>query len=753
MNKVYKLIWNATLNTWVAVSELAKGKKKASKVTGIISTVVLVLSVSSGAQSAKVELGDGALATDTNGVAVGISAKAEGVNAVAYGTNANASGERSTAISHGATSSSTGSIAIGISASASTITAIALGAESNASGERALAIGGRADASGQYSIAQGLVAIASGTNTIATGYSANASGTNSIATGYLATAAGANSVALGANTKAGADSTVAIGNTSNASAAGSVVIGTNTVSTGNFGLAIGYGANVVGTGSLALGNNAKTGGQQAVAIGMLSNAATSSAVIGYSAKSIASGVALGESANAGATYAVSIGRSSKASGVGSLATGYKANASGIGAIAQGENSVASADTSIALGGAAIASLVDSVAIGAASLTQEAVATKTMLTANDVVAADPVVSFGNDTVKRRLQNIADGADGNDAVNVNQLKASQSNIASIIGDSAKVDADTGVISVADIGGITNANTIDDAFKAVLGKNITFAGTTGDTTKKLDETLSITGANGNITTDAGTDGLKIALANNLDLTTAGSLKFGTGTTLNNTGLTIAGGPSLTTAGLNMDSKKITNVAAGVITTDGVNLGQVLDLQTSVKHTVGGNTIVSLRTTAEGQTEYTVNSKGTKVAVANNSGLAVNESYDAATLMTTYGLDLTKELKDKIESGAAGGELVNKGIKFTGTTGDTTKKLDETLSIAGSNSNITTAAGTDGLKISLADTLALTSAGSLTVGNSKLDNTGLVISGGPKVVADGIDAGGKKITGVANGTTQVML
>jgi hypothetical protein len=27
MNKVYKLVWNSTLGSWVAVSERAKGKK------------------------------------------------------------------------------------------------------------------------------------------------------------------------------------------------------------------------------------------------------------------------------------------------------------------------------------------------------------------------------------------------------------------------------------------------------------------------------------------------------------------------------------------------------------------------------------------------------------------------------------------------------------------------------------------------------------------------------------------------------
>ena len=36
MNKIYKVIWNATLCTWVAVSELAKGKTKSSKVTKIV---------------------------------------------------------------------------------------------------------------------------------------------------------------------------------------------------------------------------------------------------------------------------------------------------------------------------------------------------------------------------------------------------------------------------------------------------------------------------------------------------------------------------------------------------------------------------------------------------------------------------------------------------------------------------------------------------------------------------------------------
>jgi len=41
MNKIYKVIWNATLGTWVAVSELAKGK---TKTRSVIATNVMNVS-------------------------------------------------------------------------------------------------------------------------------------------------------------------------------------------------------------------------------------------------------------------------------------------------------------------------------------------------------------------------------------------------------------------------------------------------------------------------------------------------------------------------------------------------------------------------------------------------------------------------------------------------------------------------------------------------------------------------------------
>ncbi|PII39691.1 hypothetical protein T190_01710 [Sinorhizobium meliloti CCBAU 01290] len=42
----------------------------------------------------------------------------------------------------------------------------------------------------------------------------------------------------------------------------------------------------------------------------------------------------------------------------------------------------------------------------------------------------------------------------------------------------------------------------------------------------------------------------------------------------------------------------------------------------------------------------------------------------------------------------------------------------------------------------------GSIVIGSTMLGSNGLVITGGPSVTTDGIDAGGMKVTNVANGT-----
>jgi hypothetical protein len=95
-------------------------------------------------------------------------------------------------------------------------------------------------------------------------------------------------------------------------------------------------------------------------------------------------------------------------------------------------------------------------------------------------------------------------------------------------------------------------------------------------------------------GVDGegvVAVTLNKNLDLGSTGSVAIGN-TLLNNNGLTLVGGPSITTAGIDAGGSRIINVAAGVDGTDAVNVDQMGDAieagrtrYYSVNSTGGGN------------------------------------------------------------------------------------------------------------------------------------------------------------------------
>ena len=128
-----------------------------------------------------------------------------------------------------------------------------------------------------------------------------------------------------------------------------------------------------------------------------------------------------------------------------------------------------------------------------------------------------------------------------------------------------------------------------------------------KKLNQTMDIVGgANSTKLTDNNigvnnVDGkLKVQLAQNIDLTPAGSLTIGD-TVVNNGGLTISGGPSITKTGINAGNKTIVNVDAGVNDTDAVNVQQLKKAKTEVK--AGNNVTVDTTYGTDGHTIYTVN------------------------------------------------------------------------------------------------------------------------------------------------------
>ena len=137
-----------------------------------------------------------------------------------------------------------------------------------------------------------------------------------------------------------------------------------------------------------------------------------------------------------------------------------------------------------------------------------------------------------------------------------------------------------------------------------------------KKLNQTMDIVGgANRTKLTDNNigvnnVDGkLKVQLAQNIDLTPAGSLTIG-GTSITDNGLVINQGPSITKGGINAGNKTIVNVAPGVNGTDAVNVNQLNSARTEVEE--GDNVTVTSRTGANGQTIYKVSATGVNLGDA---------------------------------------------------------------------------------------------------------------------------------------------
>ena len=128
-----------------------------------------------------------------------------------------------------------------------------------------------------------------------------------------------------------------------------------------------------------------------------------------------------------------------------------------------------------------------------------------------------------------------------------------------------------------------------------------------KKLNETMDVVGGadkskltDNNIGVNNVDGKLKVQLSKEVNLTPSGSLTIGD-TVVNNNGLTISGGPSITKTGINAGNKTIVNVDAGVNDTDAVNVKQLKTAKTEVK--AGNNVTVDTTYGTDGHTIYTVN------------------------------------------------------------------------------------------------------------------------------------------------------
>ena len=360
-------------------------------------------------------------------------------------------------------------------------------------------------------------------------------------------------------------------------------------------------------------------------------------------------------------------------------------------------------------------------------------------------------------------------------------------------------------------------------------------------------------NIDNATGEHTYTYALSNDVDLTPNGSLKIGD-TILNNGGLTITGGPSVTKTGINAGNLNITNVKAGVNDTDAVNVKQLKDSRTvvtsndksvTVNKTENGNQVTydlhvapgaaqsvwnvkstgnttadseaTAKTITDGKTvemaagknltvKQTSNNDGAKVEfdLANDikigndgkdgkdgvdgkigvngkdgSSVVINGKDGSIGLNGKDGKDGLSMKAEKGQPGVNGKDGITRivyedktnnkhevatlddGMKYAGDdaqgadkTKVIAKKLNQTLDIVGgadttklTNNNIGVNNVDGKLKVQLAQNINLTPAGSLTIGDTMINNGGLTITGGPSVTKTGINAGNLNITNVKAG------
>ena len=366
-----------------------------------------------------------------------------GKNSVSVGNKANARGNSSIALGDGAVVQNDGgnriinnnSMAIGTAAktvSSNNATAIGHGAFVAKNSHSAIAVGESAQAGKEAATAIGKEAAAKGKNSLAAGTSAVAEGENAVSVGQGTEAKGKNAVAIGNASQTAGSSSVAVGDEAGAAAGRSVSVGIGAgkgmigdiLGTKGSHVSIGdeAGQNVDGQHDIAIGT--KAGGNVSsnynIAIGV--EAGTNIGTAGN--PSIGKNVSIGYNANKNTTLvsrlqATAVGSDTKAADD-ALALGFHAQAAGNGSIAAGFNALAEDAASMALGQGAKAS-GGNIAIGNGSEASAAMISGTgYLTGT--AAPSTGVSVGTAAALRRITNVADGAQDQDAVTVAQLKKS-------------------------------------------------------------------------------------------------------------------------------------------------------------------------------------------------------------------------------------------------------------------------------------------------------------------------------------------
>ena len=573
MNKIYRVVWNETTQTWNAVAEFAKahGKTASSGIGGIVASVGVRFAFTAIMSGLLLASGQAVATVENNGKTLAngtvLSAAADGTDyntcyfdtvsynvvcgddttkaldfipqtggqppkqgkSVAIGQGAQTSGESNVAIGPKTVTANTGSIAIGVAASANHNQSIAMGQEASAKGEADVSIGklaGDTVSSDGRNISIGESALKGGSgvnNVIAIGSSAgiNSNSSHSVYIGTGATGMDPKNISIGyqANTKSGS---IAVGDNSNAQGSSSVAIGTKSVVTdvASNGVAIGFNSTTSGLSAVAIGGSSSTG-KGANASGPASLAIMGTAVasapraisIGeFTVGSGAYGIAIGGKANAQGTSSIAIG-GSQAQDKGATAAGHFSTAIGYGAKTVNQDTTAVGKNSTANGLRATAFGVDSNAGAENAL---AVGPQTAASAKGAIA----VGFA--TQATGMSSVAVGKEAiatkETSTSLGQNSQATANNAVAIGNKA-VAAGTGNIVVG-----TNAGVYDAAVSAgrTVGADTVYIGAdSGRNAYTNERQISIGKGTGNNAT--GVDNIALGLRSGAFVSGANNVAIG--------------------------------------------------------------------------------------------------------------------------------------------------------------------------------------------------------------------------------------
>ena len=735
-------------------------------------------------------------------VAVGAGAHAEGNNTVAIGTIAENRASYGVSLGNESkvTSGSDYGIAIGYQTQVSNVHGMAIGEKASASGFISMALGANAKATGTYSYAGGFDSESGGEAAIAVGKSASAGGGDAVSIGTSSQATGGDSIALGKNANAsdgdsiaiGQDTvsnkinSVALGKTSKATGASATALGPQAKATGSTAVAIGLNSEANQSATVAVGYNSAASGENAAAYGNTAKAAEkNSLALGANTQAtVEGGVALGAGsiANtvAGAGYNPNTGRTNTFTGLSgnaltstwaAVSIGDGTNTRQLTGLAAGTNNTDAVNVA-QLKSMNLAFTADGSTKGDVNLTNSAL--------NVVGDSTYITTKGdNQTLtisgKKQTITVTDGtasasagmADANNVAQaINQANAAQTisykangGTANTVKVSDGLNFTNGASTVATVGAngqvtydlnTTTKQSITDSSTAV-NRTISLGGSTGSTTaNKLasgDVKFNIkgqTGTNALISTSASGDDVTIAPTNKLTAAVTAA-ENAADKNLSN----------ISTSGKTVIKDLAKGAAQDAVKVAGTGLATVSDNTTGgVKtYTVDVNT-GNLVVTANGQVGAagTTGASGATgsngVATTQNVATAINDAVTKAKASTTQA-------------------LADAEHKFDGDTGTTSvRKHGEVLSIKGGVTNtaslttgnigvVSDGAGT--LNIRLAKVLSgLTSATFTTAGGNTtvINGDGVTITpsgtgaSAISMTTDGINAGGKEVKGIADGT-----